>query len=216
MLLVALWRHKSVWTCEMSCTLVGVSCNGRSLRFDAPLAQAEAERLAKKKAEAERVGMGRVCCKRCVRQLSIRAFIRLFVPQIAAEQAEAARKAAEAAKVVEYSIIHMTYVIIIIVCMFCVSSNTWDNEKELSECMKMDTHTTLVVVPPAFQAAEEAARKAKAEREEAEAKAAEEAAAAKAGAAVVQRRELRRMNRADQERCVISWLLASLRGSFFF
>ena len=80
----------------------------------------------------------------------------------------------------------------------------------------MDTHTTLVVVPPAFQAAEEAARKAKAEREEAEAKAAEEAAAAKAGAAVVQRRELRRMNRADQERCVISWLLASLRGSLFY
>ena len=88
--------------------------------------------------------------------------------------------------------------------------------RELSECMKMGTHTTLVVVPPAFQAAEEAARKAKAEREEAEAKAAEEAAAAKAGAAVVQRRELRRMNRADQERCVISWLLASLRGSLFY
>ena len=61
------------------------------------------------------------------------------------------------------------------------------------------------------QAAEEAARKAKAEREEAEAKAAEEAAAAKAGAAVVQRRELRRMNRADQERCVIPWLLGSVR-----
>ena len=100
MLLVALWWHKSVWTCEMSCTLVGVSCNGRSLRFDAPLAQAEAESLAKKKAEAERVGMGRVCCKRCVHQLSIRAFVRLFVPQVAAEQAEAARKAAEAAKVV--------------------------------------------------------------------------------------------------------------------
>ena len=134
MLLVALWWHKSVWTCEMSCTLVGISCNGRSLRFAAPLAQAEAERLAKKKAEAERVGervgMGRVCCKRCVHQLSIRAFVRLFVPQIAAEQAEAARKAAEAAKVVEYSIIHMTHVIIIIVRMFCVSSNTWDNEKE--------------------------------------------------------------------------------------
>ena len=105
----------------MSCTLVGVSWNGRSLRFDAPLAQAEAESLAKKKAEAERVGMGRVCCKRCVHQLSIRAFIRLFVPQIAAEQAEAARKAAEAAKVVEYSIIHMTYVIIIAPCT-CSSS----------------------------------------------------------------------------------------------
>lgn len=51
--------------------------------------------------------------------------------------------------------------------------------------------------------------KAKAIREEAEAKAAEESAAAKTGA-VVQRREVRRMPRADQER----WVLADARRVF--
>ena len=56
------------------------------------------------------------------------------------------------------------------------------------------------------QAAEEAAKKAQAAREAAEAQAAEEAAAAKSGA-VVQRRELRRMPRADQERC--AWFARS-------
>ena len=81
--------------------------NGRSLRFDALLAQAEAERMAKKKAEAERVGMGRACCKRRAHQLSIGVFVRLFVRQVAAEQAKAARVAAEAAKVVEFNVIQI-------------------------------------------------------------------------------------------------------------